>query len=330
MDHPPSVRYQEICIPFPKSTHLWTAASEDERHSLQRNEPAGREKALFCFVMRDAIDFSRRHCFPYRLTEADYHLIICSLQAGTWEAAREAVDTCESDELIMSDDNVQRWRTNLDTWRAHMENECQLRQNYFAAPTPSAGHILSPLSLILWHMLSLTVHAPLKLLQYQGGSSKFCPGSPLTTQKSKARLRAWISSPRSRTAVWNAAQISRVVAHESTGLQPNTGLLLNPLAIPGILQSAIVMCSYAYHTRACSTCTGGRPIESVDLFDADDEDVKLARWREKGEGLASWGPSCIPVCHCKVMDLATWFRHALARDKGVDTELISFLGCLIG
>src|SRR5947209_6462624 len=99
LDHPPSVRYQEICIPLPKSPRLWTAASEDERRNLQWNEPAGREKALLCFLMRDALDMNRRHQLPCHLTEADYHLGLCSLQVGTWEAAHEA-HSCEADELV--------------------------------------------------------------------------------------------------------------------------------------------------------------------------------------------------------------------------------------
>lgn len=327
VDHPPSVRYQEICIPLPKSPHLWTAASEDERRSLQWNEPAGREKTLLCFLMRDTLDFNRRRHLPYHLTEADYHLSLCSLQVGTWEAAREA-HSCESDELDTNSiprDPVQLWRTHLDLWRVSTENDCLLRQNYFSASTSSADQIFPPLSLIHWHISALTFHAPLKLLQGQGCCFKCRPGTAMTTRKNKECLRAWVSSPHARTAVWNAAQISRVVAHESTSAKPTPRLLLNPLAIPGVLKSAIVTCSYAYHSRACPKCTGGPPIDLVDLFDAKDEDVRLVKWKEQGEGLADWSPLGIPVCECKVMALATWFRGALARDKGAEMELMVFL-----
>ena len=83
LDYPPSVRYHEIRIPLPKSPHLWTAASEDKRRSLQWKEPAGREKTLLCFLMRDALDLNRRRHLPYHLTEADCHLTLCFLQVGT-------------------------------------------------------------------------------------------------------------------------------------------------------------------------------------------------------------------------------------------------------
>ena len=63
----------------------------------------------------------------------------------------------------------------------------------------------------------------------------------------------------------------------------------------------------------------------VDLFVTKDEDVKLVKWQEQGEGLATWGPSGIPVCECQVIALATWFRGALAMDKGAEMELMLFL-----
>lgn len=69
-------------------------------------------------------------------------------------------------------------------------------------------------------------------------------------------------------------------------------------------------------------------MDSVDLFGAKDEDVKLVKWKEQGEGLATWGSGRIPVCACKVMALATWFREALAMDRGAEMELMSFLGGL--
>jgi hypothetical protein len=324
VDHPPSVRYQEMCIPLPKSPLLWTAASEDERRSLQWNEPAGREKALLSLLMRNALDFNRRRNLPYHLTEADYHLGLCSLQVATWEAACEA-HSCESDELVTSSrprNAVHRWRTHLDLWRVGTENDS------LSASEPSADHIFSPLSLILWHISALTLHAPLKFLRGQGCCFQCRPGTAMTTRKSQARIREWAACSHARTAVWNAAQICRVVAQESNSPKPTTRLSLNPLAIPGVLRSAIATCSYAYYTRACSVCTGGPPLELVDLFGAKDEDVKLVKWQEQGEGLATWGPSGIAVCECKVLALATWFRGALAMDKGAEMELMSFLGGL--
>lgn len=69
-------------------------------------------------------------------------------------------------------------------------------------------------------------------------------------------------------------------------------------------------------------------MDSVDIFSAKDEDVKLTKWKEQGKGLATWGPSGIQVCECKIVALATWFHKALARDKGAEMKLMLFLGGL--
>ena len=330
LDHPPSVRYQELCIPLPKSPQLWTAASDNERRRLQWNEPAGREKTLLCFLMHDTLDSNRQCHVPHHLSEVDYNLVLCSIQVGIWEAARES-HSCESDELAVGSkptDRVGVWRTHLNSWRASAESGCLMRQNYFAAPTSSADHVSNSISLILWHISALTLHAPLKLLQGQGCCFKCRTDTAITARKTKARFRAWVASPDARIAVWNAAQISRIVGHDSNGSKPTTRLLLNPLAVHAVLRSAIVICSYAYYTSACPVCTGGPPIDLVDLFSGKDDDLKLRKWKEQCEGLADWSPVGFPVCRCKVMALATWFRGQLAVDTSAERQLMTFLGDL--
>ncbi|KAG8526299.1 uncharacterized protein KY384_000292 [Bacidia gigantensis] len=326
VDQPPSVRYQEICIPLPKSTHLWTAATEDERRKLQWSEPAGREKARFCFLVRDALDMNSTQT-PCQLTEIDYHLGLCSFQAGIWEVAREA-HSCDSDELFANSrprDHVEGWRSHLDLWRDNMEKDCQLRQNYFSASTASADHKCAPLSIILWHYSAIILHAPLKLLQGQGCCFKCRAGTAGAARKNKARYRGWIESSCARIAVWNAAQVAKVVEREFTSPTSANRLRLNPLAIAGLLKSAIVICSYAYNTVSCPACTGGPPVDLVRLFSAADNDENLARWKVTGEGLADWEPLSLPVCRCRFKNLVEWFSRPLAMDKGAEAEFRRFL-----
>lgn len=282
--------------------------------------------------MRDALDFNRRRHLPYHLTEADYHLGLCSLNVGIWEAARE-VHSCDTEvhTNLPPSDPGQLWRTHLDLWRISTEKDCQLRQKYFSTPTSNASsdHVFTPISLTLWHISALTLQAPVQLLKGQGCCFNCRTGTAMTKQKNRSRLRTWVTSRDARAAVWNAAQIARIVARESaTTPAPSTRLSLNPLAVPGLLKSAIVTISYAYHTRTCPVCTGGPPVDLVDLFDAKDEDERLLRWKETGEGLATWSPSGISVCECKVPALVTWFRSALAVDKSAEMEIMSFLGGL--
>lgn len=329
MDYPPSVRYQEISIPLPKSTKLWSSANEEERRRLQWNEPAGREKALFCFLMRDIVDASDIHSVSYHLTDNDYHLGLCSLQIGTWETAREAFCCCDSDELITDpkrSDPVHRWSAQLDRWRISMEEHGRSRPNNFTTEIKEDSNF-PRLNSMLWHISSLTVHAPLKLLQRQGCCFRCRPGAGITTQRTKARLGSWMSSSHPRTAIWNAAQICRLSDENFSSRSSNDDPLLNPLAVPGVLKSSIALCSYAYHIRSCFNCTGV-PEEPVDLFNSHSEDDKLTAWRELGVGMGVWGEEAIPVCQCRFKGLELWFRDRLARDSGAELQFVSFLAGL--
>ena len=204
-----------------------------------------------------------------------------------------------------------------------MENDCQLRKKYFLAiPTYGADHVFAPLSLTLWHLLTLILYAPLNFLQRHSRLDEL-------KGKTKARLREWATSPCARMAAWNAAQICRVFSHESSSAAAKTRLLLNPLAIPGIKKSAFVICSYAHESRACLACSGGLPTDQIDLFSADDDDARLDKWKEqRNNTLGIWGPSGIPICRCKVAELVSWFRGALATDKGAEAEMGSFFAGL--
>lgn len=312
------------------SSKVWSATSEHDRRSLQWDEPAGRQQALFCFLGQDLLDPDRQRHVRYRLSKADYHLTLCSFQSGIWEAAR-ASQSCNKDEISCEPRSMSPavvWRNHLDIWRKDIEKYCSLRQTYLSASPDQADSALSPLSLILWHVSALSVCVPLQLLQKQGCCVECRSCSASAKQKYKIQLRSWAASSESRVAVWNAAQICRFVSQESTGSTLANKLLLNPLAMPSLFRGAIVICIYAYHTRACPVCTGGEPIDLVDIFGAKDDDDRLMRWKETGEGLADWSPLSIPVCQCKLKTLAKSLRQALARDNNLEMEFMSFLNAL--
>ncbi|SPQ26510.1 46fc4c23-44e7-4e08-8856-5fb8848ebb16 [Thermothielavioides terrestris] len=303
LDHPPSVRYEELCIPLPKSSQLWMATSEEDRRKLQWNEPAGREKALFSSIIRDALvdtgESPGVSKLPYRLSAVDYHLGLCALQSGVWAAAREA-HSAATDELMTKlapGSPIELWRSHLTAWRAKMAAECEELRSQITPPPPppppqnpaTPDAVLTPLTLILWHISTIKMHAPLTLLRMHarlcpahgggGGGGAAGPGlgpdAAAALQKPRARMRSWLASACARMAVWSAAQIARLVvvpAAAAGGDQPAAlpapdvpgrdvvlpaaarRQLLNPLAVPGLLMGAIVTCAYAAQTSACPAC----------------------------------------------------------------------------
>ncbi|KAI1771486.1 hypothetical protein F4818DRAFT_429225 [Hypoxylon cercidicola] len=349
LDHPPSIRYQELCIPLPKSCGLWAAASDDERRKLQWNEPAGREKALFSFFMRDALDPHRIGNLPYCLTDIDYHLSICAIQAPIWEAAREAHSSM-SDELVDEADPTKPLKhtyAHLTLWRDKQKQDCDIREQYFSgASCGDKEHVLASLTITLMYMSTLKTYAPLNLLRVSGHYYKSRPGASMPTRRRRAHLRQWITSGCPRMALWNAAQICRVFSLESSrsssSTQPRAHLQLNPLLIPGVMMSAVVACSYARHTQMCARCTpaahtpssptagmaAAAPMKAIDLFHTAPDDPALRRWSMCDDGVPYWGCNDgdrIPVCKCRLTAIAAWFREAFAQDEKAEMEFVLFL-----
>ncbi|EFX01032.1 hypothetical protein CMQ_5974 [Grosmannia clavigera kw1407] len=242
LDHPPSIRYFELSIPLPKLTGLWDATSDEERIRLQWSTPAGRERALFCNIIRDALEedgqHRRRRCFP--LTKLDYHLGLCALQGGVWEAAGEA-HSFATDELSVKPgpgNAIIVWASHIDYWKRTMETSCRLSQQYLSSPLLAAAGSspeaetddqtddeaeaacsddrFSPYTLLLWHMAALKMHAPIPILQASASLQRLSPAPvSLRNYDLGARIRAWMKTPCARKSCWYSAQISRVVNREA-------------------------------------------------------------------------------------------------------------------
>ncbi|KAF2964793.1 hypothetical protein GQX73_g8777 [Xylaria multiplex] len=196
----------------------------------------------------------------------------------------------------------------------------QFRKEYFTA----RGDNMSPQTLLLWHMTSLKLHGPPDLWGLQ---ERYYKLNTHPEPRPQASLLAWQNSNIARIALWHSAQIARIVSSEFA-LEQSTRVRINPLLIPALLMSAVVVCGYAYHTRLCPLCTGGGPIDLVNVFGAPDDCDRLARWLEEGKELVNWGLDVFvgfPVCQCRIAVLSKWFRELLARDEQADASLVSFL-----
>ncbi|KAI8960362.1 hypothetical protein F5Y11DRAFT_330334 [Daldinia sp. FL1419] len=363
LDHPPSVRYQELWIPLPKSTQLWAASNEQERRELQWNEPAGREKALFSFFMRDALD-PHRGKLPYRLTDIDYHLSTCATQTTIWELAREAHSSM-SDELakeINPSVFVDMAHPHLTLLRdeSKQEQECPILEKYLSGQLYGSEHLLAPFTFTLMYMSTLKLHAPMNTLRVRGHYYKSRPGAAIPTRKPQAHLQTWVSTGCPRIALWFAAQICRIFTLEAarsdsdsssgiTSTQFRTRLRLNPLLIPGVLMSAIVACFYARLQGRCRNCRNDNTAnantsssslppsateEAIDLFSSPEQTPAFQAWKEHGTGIAYWGGTYgserVQVCKCHLPSLAAWFRGAFAEDEAAEMEFVLFLAELSG
>ncbi|KAI1636146.1 fungal-specific transcription factor domain-containing protein [Biscogniauxia mediterranea] len=331
LDHPPYIRYQELCIPLPKSNELWASSNEDERRQLQWNEPAGREKALFSFLIRDALDEKRQTRLPYNLLDVDRHLGICAMQVKVWEVARE-INSSRADELgsrVRPEERLYLSCTRFRQWHDEVRMECELREQFTSICAPRGGYTFSALTLMLWHMSAVNMHAPLNTIRVQGFYYKSLPGASVPTRTRRSQLQCWTSTGCPRRALWNAAQIARILTVEAAKPDGASRVRLNPLAVAAVLMSAVVTCVYAFHARACAACCAGGPrpefAVAVDLIAATEDDPALASWFATGQGLMLWGAGGIPVCKCRVGELAAWFQVLLARDESAQMELVLFL-----
>ncbi|KAI1364926.1 hypothetical protein F5Y08DRAFT_328321 [Xylaria arbuscula] len=328
-DFPPLIRYQELSMSLAQSTWWSNVASEEERQRLQDGEPMLRKKTSFSFRVHDLFGAPRPNVLAPTWTKIDYHFILCAIQSGAWEASHQALRTVGDD--IQSRTHPQDlrtvWREYLNTWVTSLENDCQnlissrLRQHYFKAPR---GDDVDPQTLLLWHMTVIKLHAPPDLWGLQQRYYKF--GSPPEVQP-QPPLRPWQPSKIARTAIWHSAQIARIVSGEVSLENATTRLRLNPLLIPALLMSAVVVCGFAYYARSCPLCGGG-PIDLVNIFGAPNDCERLDGWLEEASGLASWGPDVFvgfPVCQCSLLLLSDWFRELLFRDSQACAALALFI-----
>ncbi len=92
----------------------------------------------FCSLMRDALEIGREPQLPYRLSNDDYHIGLAALQAGIWEAARDA-HSFNADGLATrphGNNPATVWLHHLTLWRTEVEKDGALGADYFR---PAAG-----------------------------------------------------------------------------------------------------------------------------------------------------------------------------------------------
>ncbi|KAJ2986998.1 hypothetical protein NUW58_g4749 [Xylaria curta] len=249
LDFPPMVRYQELSMPLSQTTCWIPVASEEERRRLLEDEHSMRKKTSFCARVHDMFGTPRPNLFASRWTRMDYHFILCAIQSGAWEACHQVFRSVPDDIYSRTHPQDLRdfWRECLRTWASGLETDCQvstetLRQDYFTTPY---GDDISPQTLLLWHMTNIKLRTPPDLWELQGRYFNISAVNTRLRQSLASAIRPWQSSKVARLAVWHSAQIARIASHELSPENSSTRIRLNPILIPSLLMSAILILAIA-------------------------------------------------------------------------------------
>lgn len=306
--HPPSLRVQELRLSLPVTENVWTASTFESRQQLCWFEPAGRAQTTLNAIVGDGLARSRSWMpgdptgMP-PLLPADNHLVLCALQGEIWVAAHETQSLNHGSSNSISSwrvpESVNSWRRYLLNWHAHT----QLGPSTML-PDETSWDTLNQTQ---YHLCQLTLHAPLQLLESRHWCIQCCRSN--TT----AMLRAWASSIESRRAVYHAAQLQRLHDGQAGFISRRW---LDPLQVPALLASAVVLCSYA---ADCPYLETGDPIEICQ--EASGTSPAFDEWIQHG-GLAT---ACGQLLSSpSLQGLFSWFQERLVmfpQNLGRVTEL---------
>ncbi|KAJ5688032.1 hypothetical protein N7536_010651 [Penicillium majusculum] len=327
LDRPPTMRYQEIGLPLPVSDGLWRAETTADRTNLLWYEPAGRTKGGFSTMVRDGLE-SRGFMTGYlrmpHLTLEDNHFSLCAFLSEIWcvskEAHAEHHRNHRSPELNRTADRVNLWKGYLQDWRVHTEKTDKLEDTFFGGCISDCSHFLG-LDLTLYHLLCLKLYANMRLLEH----SKCCSGCP--EANIERVISIWARSPDGRQAVYHAAQLKRIYERESNMYGLNNQRLCNALGPVGLLNSAIVLCTYSARTSGVNTPESDTvmttPADAIELGQSN-----LVGTPEFENWISHGGPATVDrvsLHSFSVPRFSSWYRNQLETCPVYSSRLITFL-----
>ncbi|KAJ5863057.1 hypothetical protein N7455_007125 [Penicillium solitum] len=297
LDRPPTMRYQDIGLPLPVSDGLWRAETTADRTNLLWYEPAGRTKGGFSTMVRDGLE-SRGFMTGYLRMP---HLKL------------------EDNHFSLSD-RVNLWKCYLQDWRVHTEKTDKLEDTFFGGCISDCSHFLG-LDLTLYHLLCLKLYANMRLLEH----SKCCSGC--SEANIERVISIWARSPDGRQAVYHAAQLKRIYERESNMYGLNNQRLCNALGPVGLLNSAIVLCTYSARTSGVNTPESDTvmttPADAIELGQSN-----LVGTPEFENWISHGGPATVDrvsLHSFSVPRFSSWYRNQLETCAVYSSRLITFL-----
>lgn len=321
------MRYQEIGLPLPVSDGLWRAETTADRTNLLWYEPAGRTKGGFSTMVRDGLE-SRGFMTGYlrmpHLKLEDNYFSLCAFLSEIWcvskEAHAEHHRNHRSPELNRTADRVNLWKCYLQDWRVHTEKTDKLEDTFFGGCISDCSHFLG-LDLTLYHLLCLKLYANMRLLEH----SKCCSGC--SEANIERVISIWARSPDGRQAVYHAAQLKRIYERESNMYGLNNQRLCNALGPVGLLNSAIVLCTYSARTSGVNTPESDTvmttPADAIELGQSN-----LVGTPEFENWISHGGPATVDrvsLHSFSVPRFSSWYRNQLETCAVYSSRLITFL-----
>lgn len=321
------MRYQEIGLPLPVSDGLWRAETRADRTNLVWYEPAGRTKSTFSTMVHDGLEsggFMTGYLRMPHLTLEDNHFSLCAFLSEIWCVSKEAHEehhrNYRSPELNRTADRVKLWKGYLQDWRVHIEKTKKLEDAFFSVCISDCSHFLG-LNLTLYHLLCLKLYSNMRLLEH----SKCCLSCP--EANIERVISIWVRSADGRQAVYHAAQLKRIYERERNMYGLNNQRLCNALGPAGLLNSAIVLCTYSAKASGVNTPESHTvmttPADAIELGQSN-----LVGTPEFENWISHGGPATvdgISLYSFSVPRFSSWYRDQLETCPVYSSRLITFL-----
>lgn len=258
------------------------------------------------------------------LTLEDNHFSLCAFLSEIWCVSKEAHEehhrNYRSPELNRTADRVKLWKGYLQDWRVHIENTDKLEDAFFGGCISDCSHFLG-LDLTLYHLLSLKLYANMRLLEH----SRCCSGCQEANIENVISI--WARSPDGRQAVYHAAQLKRIYERESNIYRLNDQRLCNILGPVGLLNSAIVLCTYSAKASGVNTPEGDTvmpaPADAIELSQSNlVGSPEFENWISQGGPATVDGVALHPF---SVPRFSSWHRDRLETCPVYSSRLVTFL-----
>lgn len=328
-DLPPTMRFQELCLPFPCTDKAWNSSQEKWKETISQ-EPSNRTSSTYgiqCFLAMSRLSPCSRLNLPGFRTISDFELGLVSMQARSWEETQHpatAVDGFltgqDAPDNLSAGGFGQSWPVLWGIWHVTMEQFRSSHREYCPHPSEKETYLTS---LLLYHASLLRVYVDMKILRRLAISLTRNSTSNPAKRQMESLVHDWARSGRAKDALWHAAQILRLHSENAPDLRAQN-IPINPVAMNCIYRAGLVVWAISRSSQNCGLCApGSTPFEkvklssnkarpraassgSMELTTIDNLTKDYELWLEEGDGeLLVDG---VIVCACHMAALVEKFR----------------------